>query len=347
MPRVILVLCALLAVAADPSARPTASAVSLDARNMPLGNAARELGRQANVAIDVERAERDKQITLRLSNVPFWTAMERLAEASNHRLAIGPQGQSVALSREPYRSTPSFVNGAFRTAARKVVSRLDFEVGISQHEVQLDIAWEPKFKAYYVELDPASLVAFDGQGQRLTIANEGSTRIPIGSETPQISIKLRNIPRREEKIARLEGVAKFLGTTQMLTFSFDLAAKTKPQSRAEVSANLIEMRKNVNLWTAVVELEYPRDMPEFESFQSFLLDNEAWLLRSDGTKFPVKKFELGNNQRGKLSITYYIKESEKEGVVLGDKRGWKLAVRVPGRIVEERVEFRLKDIRLP
>src|SRR5262249_54470431 len=159
-------------------------------------------------------------------------------------------------------------------------------------EVVIDVAWEPSFKAYYLELDPTSVSASDEQKKSLKVINEGATRVPVASGTPGLTIKLRDVPRDVRRVT-VGGEGKFLGTSQMLQFAFALT-DTKPAiKRAEVTGTLANFRKNVRLWTAVVELDYPSDMPKFESFQSFLLDNEAWLRRGDGTKFPVKKFELG------------------------------------------------------
>src|SRR5205085_2300901 len=151
--------------------------------------------------------------------------------------------------------------------------------------------------------------------------------------TPELAIRLREVPRDVRRIS-VGGEVKFLGTSQMLQFAFPLAESKPVVKRAEVTGTLTNFRKNVRLWTAVVELEYPADMPKLESFQSFLLDNEAWLRRGDGTKFAVKKFELGfpreSNGMMRFPITYYIPENDKDGPVLGDRKDWQLVVRVPG-----------------
>jgi hypothetical protein len=263
------------------------------------------------------------------------------------RISIVPPGNRIVFEPGPYAVVPMSINGPFCFVAKTVLGRLDLESGLSRSEVQIDMAWEPSFKVYYSELEPQSVHALGGDGKALTVVSEGATRVPVTDANPQLSIKLRGVARSEKKIAQLDGAVKFLGTSQMLRFAFDLDAEPTPEKRAEVTAKLASLRKNVRIWTAIVELQYPRDMPEFESFQSFLLDNEAWLQRSDGVKFPVKQFELGFESKGQIPITYYITESEKDGLTLSDKSKWKLVVRVPGRIVEQRVPFQLKDIRLP
>jgi hypothetical protein len=329
---------------------PQASRVSLDARPRTLAQAASEIGKQANVTIDTERADGQKQVMLALNNVPFWEAVDRLARAGDQRVSVTSQGARVALSRGPNRPVPLSFHGPFRFAARGTIGYLDFETGAAHTDITVQVAWEPSFKVYYFELDPNSVTAVDQQNKRLSVINEGASRVPVTSGNPELTIKLRDVPREVRRVTA-GGDVKFLGTSQMLQFAFPLAEDKPALKRAEVSGTLTSFRKNVRLWTAVVELDYPSDMPKLESFQSFLLDNEAWLRRGDGTKFPVKKFELGfpreTNGVMRFPITYYVSESEKEGPVLGNLKDWQLVVRVPGRIVEEKVPFRLQDVPLP
>jgi hypothetical protein len=334
-------------IAAEPRAPLTGSRVTLDARQRKLAEAAAEIARQANVPIDVSRVSGDKPVRLQLDKTPFWEAVDRLARAADLRVRISAQGNRVSFEPGPYSVVPTSVTGPFCFIARRIVGRLDFESGVTHHEVQIDLAWEPTFKVFYTELDPQSVKAIGSDGKSLTVINEGATRVPVTDATPQLTIKFRGIPRSEKTIAQIDGAAKFLGTSEMLQFAVDLDATQAPMRRAEVTAKLESFKSNVRLWSAVVELQYPRDMPEFESFQSFLLDNQAWLLRSDGVKFPIKDFELGFQEHGKVPIHYYIRENEKTGPVIGDRKGWKLVIRVPGRIVEERVPFQLKNVRLP
>lgn len=345
--RLTLLLIVPLLLAADVPSRPQVSRVSLSGSPQSLAAAAREVERQANIQIDLERADADRIIRTPLNDVPLWEALDRLARAADNRLAIAAQGTRIAFHRGGYREQPVSISGPFRFAVLGTVGRLNLETGIAQQEVAIGMVWEPTFKAYYVELMPNSLTAVDAMNRPLTIVKEGAARAPVGTTTPELVIKLRDVPRSLARIERLEGTVKVLGTSQMLQFSFPLAEQNPTMKRAEVTGTLSTFRKNGRVWTAVVDLEYPTDMPKLESFESFLLDNEAWLLRADGTKFALKKFELGFERQGRIPITYYVVEDAKEGPVLGDLKDWRLVVRVPGRIVEEEVHFRLMGVPLP
>src|SRR5712671_6786362 len=82
---------------AGPAAALPAGRVTLTGGEKTLAAAAASLARQANVPIDVERAAKERPVQLRLADVPFWSALERLAQAANHRLEVGSQGARVAL----------------------------------------------------------------------------------------------------------------------------------------------------------------------------------------------------------------------------------------------------------
>src|SRR5262245_31107654 len=142
---------------------PQASRVSLDGRPRTLAQAATEIGRQANVAIDTERADAQKQVNLTLSNVPFWEALDRLPRAADQRVSVTSQGARVAFSRGPYRPIPLSITGPFRFAARDATGCIKFETGITGTEIVIEVAWESSFKAYYLDLDPTTVVATDNQ----------------------------------------------------------------------------------------------------------------------------------------------------------------------------------------
>src|SRR5262245_6295402 len=148
---------------------PQASRVSLDGRPRTLAQAATEIGKQANVAIDTERADAQKQVNLTLNNVPFWDAIDRLARAANQHVSVTSQGARIAYSRGPYRAVPLSFNGPFRFAARGTIGRLDFETGAAHTDITIQVAWEPSFKAYYLELDPNSVAAVDQQNKALKL----------------------------------------------------------------------------------------------------------------------------------------------------------------------------------
>src|SRR5262245_49974911 len=247
---------------------PQASRVTVNGPPRPLADTAGDLGRQANVRIDVDRAT-SPAIALNVTGVPFWEALEQLAAKSNQRLTVSPQGPRVALGGGPYRALPTAVRGPFRFAVRRTLTRFDLESGQSTTEVQIDVVWEPKFKAYYAEAPAKSVTAADEQGRPLTLAADGSGKMDVKESGQELTVRLANVPRNAMQIANLKGKLTLVGTEQILQFRFDPSALNAPQERAGVTATLTKFKKAGRIWIAAVELQYPKGGPEFESFQSY------------------------------------------------------------------------------
>ena len=211
-----------LLLAAEPPL-PEASRVSLDASAKTVAAAAASISKQANVPIDISRAAPETPVNLALKNVPFWEALDQLAKASNHRLNIGAQGSKIALlggPNEKHGQEPIDVQGPFRFSGRKTLGKIDLETGHSSTEVEIDVVWEPRFKAFYAQVPSKSLAAWDDEQKPLTVAGEGSGKLPVTGSAVEITARLNGVPREIKRIGRLEGEIHFTGTTQMLQFTF-------------------------------------------------------------------------------------------------------------------------------
>jgi hypothetical protein len=341
-----------LLLAAEPP-KPEASRVSLDSSAKTVGEAATSVSKQANISIDVSRAMQDMPVKLTLQNAPFWEALEQLAKTSNHRLSISAQGSKIALfggPNEKYGAAPVEVQGPFRFSARKTLGKIDLESGQSSTEVEIEVVWEPRFKVFYAEVPAKSVVAWDNDQKPLQVAGEGSGKLPVTGSSVEIAAWLKGVPREAKRIGRLEGEIHFTGTTQMLQFSFaaDATGEAATSQKEDVTATLKHFEKKGRIWTALLEFEYPKGGPEFESFQSFLLDNQCWLVHRDGRRFLNQGlFELLGEHSGKYPVAYRFVENEKTGFVIGNPKDWQVVVRTPGKITVVPVKFRLDNIALP
>ncbi|HEV3143584.1 MAG TPA: hypothetical protein VGZ47_06820 [Gemmataceae bacterium] len=341
-----------LLLAAEPP-KPEASRVSLDPSAKTVTDAAASISKQANFPIDVSRAVQDNPLKLSLQNVPFWEALEQLAKTSNHRLSISAQGSKIALlggPNEKYGQEPVDLQGPFRFCARKTLGKIDLETGQSSTEVDIDVVWEPRFKAFYAEVPSKSLSAWDNEQKPLHVAGEGSGKLPVTGTAIEFTARLVGVPREAKRIGRLEGEIHFTGTTQMLQFSFaaDATGNAATSQREGVTATLKQFEKKGRIWSALIEFEYPKGGPEFESFQSFLLDNQSWLVHRDGRRFLNQGlFELLGEHNGKYPVAYRFVENEKDGFVISNPKDWQIVVRTPGRISVVPVKFRLNNISLP
>lgn len=333
---------------AQDSRCPTPTPITWDQRERSLAEFADELSRQANVAIDLSRADPGIRLRLPLTRVAFWEALERLAEASDHRLIVTAQGSRAALARGPRHRVPTYAHGAFRLAVRETRGKLDLVAGTAQTDVVIDVAWEPSFKAYFWQWERGSWRVEGADGSNLPTTVEGTSRVPVsGDETPELRMQVRPVPREMPTFRRVAGRIRVVGTCQMPRFVFGLNEPGKEEQQAGISARLVEWRRSGRLGIATVALNYPNDMPELDSFESFLVDHEAWLQGGMRAKFRLDRFEIQEAGPGTYRLRYYVSGGNDGRPDLDRPEDWQLALRVPGRIVEEMIAFELTDVPIP
>src|SRR5262249_34540979 len=194
--------------------------------------------------------------------------------------------RKVALVDGPHLALPVSHSGVFRTTVKRLLAIRDLEADVHFWTIQMEVAWEPRFQPLFVETQPEGLVVQDGKGVALKNLPGGSGRAavtrPLAVET-QVRVEA---PRRPaDKIGLLKGNLALIGPSKMLTFTFDDLAKiergktdqARKQTQEGVAVNLRELNPATDLWTIGFLLEYPSDGPDFESFESWLANNELFL----------------------------------------------------------------------
>jgi hypothetical protein len=293
-------------------------------------------------------------VTLSITKAPFWEALERLAKAADHRIYFLDAGRKIMLvgnEKVTYRETPLSIAGPFRVSCKRVTSGYDLETEQSIYEVHLDLHWEPQVSVFLVEPPSKHVKAKDNADKELTIQEAGS-RIPASGGGIQMQVRLGDIPRSTRTIKLIEGEFNVVGATGMLKFSFDKwAEREQAVTQDGITVKVRnDFKKDSQLWTARVAIEYPENGPQLESFEAsaWLANNEAYLVSPDGKK----KLEVNGG-------TEIISQSERRAEInyrwvpqgnapaLGDPAEWKLIVVTPSKLVETPVKFKLENIPLP
>jgi hypothetical protein len=151
----------------------------------------------------------------------------------------------------------------------------------------------------------------------------------------------------------LKGAISVIGPTKMIAFAFDkLGTSTgskgaRSETKEGVTMTLRDFRVEPDRWTAVIALDYPPDAPDFESFESWLVNNEIYLQKNgSSTRIPANGgYEIDDQAGHRAVMTYRFIEDEK--VTLGKPEDWKLVYRTAGTIVKVPVRFEFKDLPLP
>ena len=279
------------------------------------------------------------------------TAANRTFESSH---CCASRGEGALLG--PHRDLPISYSGIFRLSVTHLTADRTLGAGDQGHflTLNLELAWEPRFRPLFLESKPDSFEIQDEKGVALKTLDEGSGRRPLAARmVTHIPIRTEAPKRSANKLNLFKGSINVLGPGQMLLFSFDKLSKLEKgkagpsQTQQGVTVTLrdfeIEGEKNDQRWTAGLVLEYPADSPDFESFEQWLVNNDAYLEKLDKSKHTIKPGGYESDVREHKAIVRYIFDDEN----LGKPEEWKLVYRTPGQILRLPVNFEFKDLELP
>jgi len=322
--------------------------VTLEMPNSTLGKVAPAVGR-AGFPFTIP-AEAAGQTCDGLFNAkPYWFALEMIASQTGQRIVLGDRGRKIALEPRGKAYEVSSVHGAFRVVVRQVVGRFLLDAGAASHDVHLDVHWEPRFPVFRLDSSPKITKATDDHGVVLAPGSAGSRSQPTGC-LHSSTVRLGGITRESKKIARLEGQFTVTASATMLAFEFDDLTKGKTAltaaAKEKVEATLKSVEKDEQTWEFRIELNYPPNLPRFESFESWTHENKLRLVSPNKASFTPDDSEV-LTQESRVVTVYRFKEDAKRGLVNPAAKGWKLTYEAPSPPLEFAVPFELRDIPLP
>ncbi len=336
----------------------TPKLVTLQGKEMPLSKALAELSRQTgNPLEDRRQAKADPKLNLDLKDVTFWKAVDTLVQEADARLSLYEPDGKIALRDGPSLVLPVSYSGVFRLALKRIdaVRILDPEAHFCR--VYVEVAWEPRFQPFLMESQPESLIVHDDKGNPLQVQREGRGQFPISRKTAtELELRVPAPRRSAARLGLLKGSLSVLGPSKMLTFTFDNLAKiekrtdARKQTQEGVTVHLRELRVETggdNIWTIGFLLEYPPAGPKFESFQSWLVNNEIYLEKGKLRLPNNLGYETDDQTENKAIIRYRFTDEPDKNMILGKPSDWKLVYRTAGKIVEVLVPFEFKDLPLP
>jgi hypothetical protein len=346
-------------------------------QSIPLSKALAELARQTGNAV-MDRRQNNKDdvpVKLDLHDVTFWQALDAIAKEADARISLYEQDNQLALLDGPYRIMPVSYDGLFRTVLKRVQTVEDLEMDNHYCTATIEIAWEPRFQPLFLETKPDSLTVQDEKGLDLKGPEEGSGRAAINGRCAVVGEVRVEAPKRATgKLTIIKGNFFIMGPSKMLTFTFDnLAATTQDSSSKEgqgnskdkqaqkngkekpeqkqtkegVTVKIREFSLEPELWTIGISLEYPPENPEFESFESWLVNNKLQLEKKDGKATIMSNggYEVDDQSGQQANLSYrFVEEND---VVLGKPSDWKLVYKTPGTVLKVPVRFEFKEVRLP
>jgi hypothetical protein len=332
--------------------------VNLKNPTISLSQALKELAQQTGMSVEDRRRDKDKEPTfgLDLKQATFWEALDEIALKADLRVSLYERDGRLALVDGPHKVMPVSYSGVYRVTLKRLTSVRDLEMDSHTWMIDLEIAWEPRFRPLFVETQPDALIVQDAKGLALKNLPLGSGRAPVmrplAVET-KLRVEAPNQPT--DKIALLKGTLGVIGPSKMLTFTFpDLAPiergkkeQVRKETQEGVTANLRELSVERDRWTISLQLEYPPDGPDFESFESWLVNNEIYLEKKNGKERFAENggFDIEDQAGHRAVLSYRFIEDSKHH--LGKPGDWNLVYRTPGTIVKMPVQFEFKDLPPP
>ncbi len=327
--------------------------VKFPARPISLTDVLKELEEKTGNPITDMRTHKSNPL-LTLKTDTFWKSLDAIGKDTGIGFSAYQKGGGIALVDTPYRALKTDHAGLFRFVFKHIAVSRDEETRTHDCKLTLDVAWEPRLKLIYLNLDSAEVGYRKAKGglHRENLARQVSYAVDGKSASP-LEFQFASPERATRSLDYAKGTIRAIGAPKMLEFRFaKLEAKASLQEE-KVRVAIPEVTKNPTRWSVDVATVYPKDaILPFESFQEndWMLNNRVWLSWIDSK----------TNLRNTLEPTGWSPQAAKEGIRMRHHFEARTAaplppsnaeatlhVLTPNRVVAFTVPFELQDLPLP
>jgi hypothetical protein len=277
-----------------------------------------------------------------------------VAEASSTHIDFYHRSRVLRLTKRLASARPPVsYDGLFRTAIRKVTAARDLEAGTSACTIQLEVAWEPRLEPLLLEIPPHDIVLQDEHGRPLSVPADGRVQAFVdGRLAFSFDVSLPAVPRSAHKIGLFAGKLSAVAPTAMSTLSFDnltslaggeAALAARSRSEHGMTCTITKVNLFSDRGTVQVRLDLPSGGPSLESYQSWVVNNEMWLQRKDGSKRYPANYSPDSASARHAILSYHFTDKD----VLKRPADWVVFYRTPAGLVEIPFSFSFKDVPLP
>lgn len=312
----------------------------------PLAEWLRSFEKATGLQVRADSWPADKPIRLPKENRTAWQSVEALAKELEANIQLQNRGRRIRLT--PGQIQPSDTAGPFRLALSRVGSSHDFETNRTFTDLDFQLHWEPRLAVVRVNAHPKIGQVKLANAEPVTVFEQHGLSYPEGA-TASATTRLLGLPRSAQKIDRLEAEFTVTAAESRLVFEIPLQKLPQTVTRQGVRLSVSRLEKVGNLYEVELNLDYPADTPEFDSFESFILDNKAVLVSESAqpnAKGPSRKeldatdSESVSSGTGRRIRATYRFPAEAQGEL-------KLRYTTPGPLKEYPVRFQFENIPLP
>jgi hypothetical protein len=221
--------------------------------------------------------------------------------------------------------------------------------------VSLEVTWEPRLEPLYLTRTATSIAFANADGKKEVIEQKDKDQVAVFSRTfLDFEVRFPAPGRPVKQLDLLKGDQNVITPSKMLVFTFDKLTRIIKRSQAReqvkdgVTVRLARLNPDDDPWDVEIKLAYPnpKDGPHFESFQSWLVNNDIYL---EHHRIHVKRRPPQGGKQESLAyphadVVYYFTNTRPK---LGKPADYKLVYRTPGKIVTLPVHFEFQNLRLP
>lgn len=291
----------------------------------------------------------DTPLTLPQDEMPFWPALDQVLDQAELDIDFyGGDAQSLRLrprrGGRPGRVDSASYAGIYRLEPTIVTSRRVLRQNdLSGLSVEVELAWVPGIWPIGVtlpldqlaaELDDAQVIRGGSEGGSLDIA------INRGVPMARLHLPLRLPGGAPTEITALRGQIRSMLPGKAHRFEFPLHTVSVTQTNGAVTVQLEDVRRNGDIHEVRLGVDFRSPGAAMESHRRFLLDNEIFVVRGDGTRAEQLGYQLHRQSETGIGIAYIFDL----GLAVDEAT---LVYETPTAIVQEEIEFTLPNIPLP
>jgi len=285
----------------------------------------------------------------------FWSLLDEIATRSKTSFRVLATEGKIQFLPDGPSTTAVAVSGPFRLSLRRFTDSFDLETRTPSASATMEVAWEPGLQPFFLETRPQGLRLVDSTGKQRPDLGDGSASVPVdGRMSLTFDVRLPVLPRTEMTIKALEGrlsavvptrmVPVALGTLAVLEAAPNLDAPELAFPKGTPAGRVSRIVRTRDRWSVQVVLPTPPGGDMFESYQSWVVQNEATLRTADGKVWKSAGYLLEGNTPTRSVATYHF--LARECPDKADPALWRFHYTTPAGIVRMDVPFKFSDVPL-
>jgi hypothetical protein len=314
-----------------------------------LGAALEAISRDSGIEFDHEASD-EIPITPFAGPLPFWHAVDHVLDQAKLDVDFysGDSKTLALVPRKPARTSrtdSAAYAGLFRLEPLIVTSRRILrDASLSGMSVEIELSWKPDSHPVGITLPLADIRAQLDDGATITAQRpEGTIDVAPSDEIAMTNLQLPlQLPAgRPTTIKSLSGKIQSMLPGEVKPFEFLLKAGQQAKTTDSVTVRLEEVRKNATLHEVRLGVEFAQTPGKaMESHRGWLLGNEVYVERADGTREDHLGYELYRHNDKGIGIGYMFDVGDTPGDA-------KLIYKTPTDIVQTELDFVIHDIAMP